>query len=93
MLPVPCKNIAFALIFLVNQQKHDFTYAGHCFRTIAQSKSLVDNGRTDYGVDTIIRGGLPIKLTSLERSIVDVLDRPDLFDSNQSHTQWPLTGA
>ena len=38
----------------------------------------MDENNTDYGVEEIKHGGMSIKLTSLERSIVDVLDRPDL---------------
>ena len=39
---------------------------------------LIEEGNADYGVEEIKRGGMAIKLTSLERTLVDVLDRPDL---------------
>lgn len=75
-------NVAYTtfseLTYLTNRQKQAFAYEAQRFRAILQPKALVDSGDTDYGVDTIIRSGVAIKLTSLERSIVDVFDRPDL---------------
>ena len=64
--------------YLTNQQRQAFAYEAQHFRAVLQPKTLVNGGHANYGVDTIIRGGIEIKLTSLERSIVDVLDRPDL---------------
>ena len=64
--------------YLTSQQKLAFTHEGQRFRAIVQPKALVVSGHTNYGVNTISRGSMSIKLTSLERSIVDVLDRPDL---------------
>lgn len=64
--------------FLVNRQTSSFDYDGQRFRAVLQSKALMNNVQTSYGIDVIQRGGLSIKLTCLERTIVDVLDRPDL---------------
>jgi len=64
--------------YLTNRQKKTFNYEAQRFRAIIQPKSLIEDRCTDYGMDTIARGGMTIKVTSLERSIVDVLDRPDL---------------
>ncbi len=55
-----------------------FTYAAQRFRAVSQPKVLIDTGYIDYGVEEKKHGGMTIKLTNLERSIVDVLDRPDL---------------
>lgn len=64
--------------YLTNRQKQAFTYEAQRFRAILQPKSLIKGAYTNYSVDIITRAGMAIKLTSLERSIVDILDRPDL---------------
>lgn len=64
--------------FLANRQVSPFDYEGQRFRAVIQPKALRNNDHTDYGVYVMQRGGLSIKLTCLERTIVDVLDRPDL---------------
>lgn len=66
------------ITYLTNKQKQAFAYEDQLFRAILQPKSLIDSELTEYGVDVIMRSGMEIKLTSLERCIVDVLDRPDL---------------
>ena len=60
------------------RQASPFVYEGQRFRAIIQPAALVKRSNTNFGVTEIKRSGLIIKLTSLERSIVDVLDRPDL---------------
>jgi predicted transcriptional regulator of viral defense system len=64
--------------FLVNRQISSFDYKSQYFRSVMQPKALMQSNHIDYGVDVIQRGSLSIKLSSLERTIVDVLDRPDL---------------
>jgi predicted transcriptional regulator of viral defense system len=66
------------LTYLTAQLNKSFEYQGQKFRPIIFPKSLIAQNKTDYGVNTIKRQGLEIKITSLERTIVDVLDRPDL---------------
>lgn len=64
--------------YLANRQASLFNYEGQVFRAVIQPKALKNNGHTEYCVEVSKRSGLPLKLTSLERTIVDVLDRPDL---------------
>lgn len=64
--------------FLTTRRVLPFTYEGQRFRSIIQPKALMDQAMMEFGVDVIQRSGLTIKLTNLERTIVDVLDRPDL---------------
>jgi predicted transcriptional regulator of viral defense system len=66
------------LIFLTNRQTQPFIYEAQRFRAVMQPRPLINASHTDFGMDVIKRAGLEIKLTSLERSIVDVLDRPHL---------------
>lgn len=51
---------------------------GFRFRALAPPKALRDRSRETTGVETVDRAGLDIRITSLERTLVDVLDRPDL---------------
>lgn len=64
--------------YLANRQVSPFDYEGQSFRSVIQPKALKNGDQTDYGIEIIQRSGLSIKLTCLERTIVDVLDRPDL---------------
>lgn len=66
------------ITYLTNRQKAAFEYEGQLFRPITQPKALIESGMTEFDVDKIKRGGMEINVTSLERTIVDVLDRPDL---------------
>jgi predicted transcriptional regulator of viral defense system len=64
--------------FLANRQISSFTYEAQHFRPIIQPKALMQGSQIDYGIELTQRSGLSVKLTCLERTIVDVLDRPDL---------------
>lgn len=64
--------------FLANRQISSFNYEGQYFRPIIQPKALMQGSQIDYGIELTQRSGLSVKLTCLERTIVDVLDRPDL---------------
>ena len=64
--------------FLSNRQVSSFDYDWQRFRAVIQPKALMNSSHTSYGVDVVQRGGLSMKLTCLERTVVDVLNRPDL---------------
>jgi predicted transcriptional regulator of viral defense system len=66
------------LTFLSSRQLLPFAYEAQRFRAVRQPKRLAASGNIEYGVEVIQRSGMSIKLTDLERTIVDVLDRPDL---------------
>ncbi len=53
-------------------------FRGHRFRALRPPKALRDRRRVDAGVDVVDRFGLEVRVTGLERTLVDVLDRPDL---------------
>jgi len=54
------------------------TFRGHSFRGTRFPKALVCAGKEGYEVVTSERRGQDLRVTSLERTLVDVLDRPDL---------------
>lgn len=64
--------------FLANRQISSFNYEGQRFRPIIQPKALMQGSQIDYGIELTQRSGLSVKFTCLERTIVDLLDRPDL---------------
>lgn len=64
--------------FLSKRQILPFTYEAQRFRSVSLPKMLINKGSINFGVEEISRDGMSIKLTCLERTIVDVLDRPDL---------------
>ena len=53
-------------------------FRGDTFRGVAFSKSLLQKRQECLGVETADRSGLEVRVTNLERTLVDVLDRPNL---------------
>ena len=51
------------------------------FRAVQFPKALRLKGKEDYEVATAERAGLTVRVTTLERTLVDVLDRPSLSGS------------
>lgn len=51
-------------------------FRAYRFRAVAHPKNLYAKGKELFGVDVVDRGGLSVRVTSLERTLVDVLDRP-----------------
>ena len=58
-----------------------FTFRDHVFRGTRFPKALLSAGKTDFGSVTSERAGMQLRVTTLERTLVDVLDRPDLSGS------------
>lgn len=53
-------------------------FRGFTFRAVAFPKKLRGKGRESFSADTVDRMGMDVRVTSLERTLVDVLDRPSL---------------
>lgn len=64
--------------YLAHKLNKPFTYQSQRFRSINFPKSLVNQGKEMHGVIELERQGIVIKITNIERTIVDLLDRPDL---------------
>ena len=56
-------------------------FRGMVFRGVRFSKALCQAEKKNFGVITVDRSGLEVPVTCLERTLVDVLDRPDLSGS------------
>jgi predicted transcriptional regulator of viral defense system len=63
------------MIFLTGQAIRPMTFRGYEYRGVAFPKPLVDKNQELFGVNVVERMGIAIKVTSLERTLVDLLDR------------------
>ena len=64
--------------YLSRTQQRPWSFRGYAFRRVAFPKALARTGSWDLGVRTSDRAGEDVRVTSLERTLVDVLSRPDL---------------
>lgn len=64
--------------YLTATAARPFHFRDQEFRPVQFPKSLREAGQTLWGVKTAERSGVDLRVTSLERTLVDVLDRPDL---------------
>lgn len=75
-------NLAYTifeeLTFLTSQAVKPFTYQSQRFRPVPFPQSLVRQNQVNTNVELLKREGINIKVTNLERTLVDILDRPDL---------------
>lgn len=56
-------------------------FRSHFFRGARFPRALCRKGKEHFGVSTAERAGMELRVTGLERTLVDVLDRPDLSGS------------
>lgn len=64
--------------FFSSHQVKPHRFQSRHFEKINFPKSLIKPERKRYGVTTVERSGLDVHVTSLERTLVDLLDRPNL---------------
>ena len=64
------------MIFLTGKAIRPMTFRGYEYRGVAFPKPLVDKKQELFAVNVVERTGIAIKITSLERTLVDLLDRP-----------------
>jgi predicted transcriptional regulator of viral defense system len=65
-------------VALSSHAVHPFTFRGQRFRTVPFPRTLGRETPIKYGFLPQERQGVVIEVTTLERTLVDVLDRPDL---------------
>ncbi|MFH1113775.1 MAG: transcriptional regulator [Pseudomonadota bacterium] len=65
-------------LFLTGKAIRPLNFRGYEFRGIRCPNILLKKKEEFFAVDTAERAGLPVRVTSLERTLVDILDRPDL---------------
>ena len=66
------------LSYLTASAARPFQFRSQNFRGVPFPRALVARGQGLFEVKTLERAGVGVRVTSLERSLVDVLDRPDL---------------
>ena len=64
--------------YLASRPLQPLTFRSHVFRGAKFPEALVRAGAERFGVLTVEHTGMPLSIISLERTLVDVLDRPDL---------------
>jgi len=67
--------------YLASRPPGPMMFRSHVFRGVKFPQALRRTGKEGFGVLTTERSGVQIRVTSLERTLVDVLDRPDLSGS------------
>lgn len=65
-------------IYLSKLVGRPFLFQGHKFRAYSFSKNLRDKKQEFFDIKSVDRAGINIRVTSLERTLVDILDRPFL---------------
>ena len=70
------RNIFIYLTKQKNQRR--LKYQGIVYHPVAYPRALLRSNRENLGVQVVDRSGQNIRVTTLERTMVDVLDRPDL---------------
>jgi len=65
-------------LYLTKRATRVTTFRDNEFCGVKFPKQLLEKGKELFGVETDERAGLPVRVTTLERTLVDVLDRPDL---------------
>jgi len=67
--------------YVATQPLSTITFRSHVFRGVKFPQALRRKGKATFGVVTGDRAGLEVRVTCLERTLVDVLHRPDLSGS------------
>lgn len=65
-------------LYLTKRSVKDVSFRSYKFESVRPPKSLLDQRRFDFGVITSERSGMEVRVTSLERTLVDLFDKPNL---------------
>lgn len=72
----------FNTVSYTTQYRTDpFNFRSYTFLPVPAPRKLIIESKADYGVIRRLRSGIEIRVTSLERTLVDMLNRPDLSGS------------
>ena len=71
-------SVSQVFTFLTHRAPRVLRFRSLTFRGVAIPKALAKRRREAFGVTVGERLGLEVRVTSLERTLVDLLDRPDL---------------
>ncbi len=65
-------------LYLTKRSVKDVSFRNYQFSPVRPPKSLLDKRKSNFGVKTSERNGMEIRVTSLERTLVDLFDKPHL---------------
>jgi predicted transcriptional regulator of viral defense system len=65
-------------LYLSHKDSRDYSFRSLLFQSVRFPKKLLISGKELYGVKSTERQGMEIHVTTLERTLVDLLNRPDL---------------
>jgi len=71
-------SVSNLILYLSLRRSSPLRFRSYVFQSVPFPKPLRAKGKELFGVETHERSGLPVRVTNLERTLVDVLDRPDL---------------
>jgi predicted transcriptional regulator of viral defense system len=71
-------SIAHQFCLLTRKRATNILFQNNNFRLVLFPKILRDKNKELFDVKTVLHRGYQIKITSFERTLVDMLDRPDL---------------
>lgn len=71
-------SVLHEVCYLTEHSSRPTAFAGLDYRAVAVPRALVERGAQMLGVTIVDRAGQPVRVTGLERTFVDVLDRLDL---------------
>ncbi len=64
--------------FLTATQRRQYSFRSYRFRPVVFPRALRDARKVHYATKSVSREGVSVRVTTLERTLVDLLDRPDL---------------
>ncbi len=70
-------TVSSEYVFVSSQPVRAKEFRGCSFRRVSPPKAIRETEQEQFGIETVDRLGQDIHVASLERSLVDVLDRPD----------------
>jgi predicted transcriptional regulator of viral defense system len=65
-------------LYFSHRKARDYSYRSLHFQSVRYPKRLLKKGKESYGVSDVERQGMTIRVTTIERTLVDLLDRPEL---------------
>ena len=71
-------TVSSEYVFVSSRSVRAKEFRGCSFRRVSPPKAIRETEQEQFGIETVDRLGQDIRVASLERSLVDVLDRPDL---------------
>jgi len=67
-----------AFTYLTHHKLKEFVHQGQKYKAFLHPAELLKRSKEHFAIEVISRSGLELKVTSLERTIVDIIDRPEL---------------